>query len=144
MSGWIVPVIGTKYPLNSSTFKITTDKVTVGIVSFSMYDDNGIPSVNVWWGFTDWSYAISYCTPLSRLLKFPVTPPTGVNKTWEITVTPEDIKIKCNTLEVLHFIFNNTYNTNCTRHVKGRRSIEIAFWNTVTATKMFLSEDAGK
>ena len=78
------------------------------------------------------------------MLNFPVTPPTGANKTWEITVTPEDIKIKCNTLEVLHFIFNNTYNTDCTRSVKGRRAIEIAFGNIDTATKMFLSEDAGK
>ena len=42
-------------------------------------------------------------------LKFPVTPPTDVNKTWEITFTTEDVKIKCNTLQVLHFIFNNTH-----------------------------------
>ena len=79
-------------------------------------------------------------------LKFPVTIPTGVNnyKTWEITFTTEDLKIKCNTLEVLHFIFNDTYDDKCTVNVKGRKSTELKFRSTDTATKMFASELVGK
>ena len=69
------------------------------------------------WRFKDWGYIIKDCTPGDYYLKFPVTPSTGANKTWEVSVTPEDVKIKCNTLEVLHFIFNNTFidDDNCTK-----------------------------
>ena len=119
MSGWIVPVKRhTYYPLNSNTFYITTESVTGSsdVVDFHLYTDSGY-FTSIYWRFSDWGYYIHYCTPYDYSLKFPVTPPTGVNKTWEITFTT-DVKIKCNSLQVLHFIFNNTYDGRCTSRVK--------------------------
>ena len=92
---------------------------------------------------------IYHCTPYEDFetgysLKFPVTPPTDVKKTWEITATTEDIKIKCNSLQVLHFIFNNTYNANCIDKVKGKKAATVKIWPTDTATKMFATKLVGK
>ena len=141
MSGWIVPVKdwNTKYPLNSNTFYITTESVTGSsdFVGFSLYTDSGGWFTNIYWRFSDWGYIIDYCTPYPYSLKFPVTPPTDVNKTWEITFTTEDVKIKCNSLQVLHFIFNNTHYPDCTSKVKGNIATRIKFWSGDRATKMF-------
>ena len=125
MSGWIVPVKDdyTNYPLNSNTFYITTESVTGSsdVVDFYLYPDSGYYITNIMWRFSDWGYVINHCTPCCYSLKFPVTPPTDVNKTWEITFTTEDVKIKCNSLQVLHFIFNNTHRDYCTSsELKGR------------------------
>ena len=147
MSGWIVPVKDdkTKYPLNSNTFYITTESVTGSsdIVVFHLYTDSGYIT-RIMWRFSDWGYIIDYCTPHYYSLKFPVTPPTDVNKTWEITFTTEDVKIKCNSLQVLHFIFNNTHNGDCTSQVKGKIATRIKFWSGDTATKMFSADQVGK
>ena len=148
MSGWIVPVKDdiTKYPLNSNTFYITTESVTGGsdVVDFSLYLDSGYIT-NIMWRFNDWGYVIAYCTPEYYFLEFPVTPPTDVNKTWEIIFTTEDLKIKCNTLQVLHFIFNNTHDDDwCTSLVKGKIATRIMFYSWDTATKMFSAEQVGK
>ena len=138
MSGWIVPVGdgGAYYLLKNNTFYITTESVTGGsdVVVFSLHIDRALIT-NIEWRFKDWGYIIRYCTPGSYSLKFPVTPPTGVNKTWEVIFTPEDIKIKCNTLQVLHFILNSKYSSQCTTSVKGKKATRIMFWST--ATKMF-------
>ena len=147
MSGWIVPVKrNTKYPLSSNTFYITTESVTGSSdrVDFSLWTDSDVHITSISWRFSDWGYIISYCTPSNYSLKFPVTPPTDVNKTWEITFTIEDVKIKCNTLQVLHFIFNNTHNADCTSEVKGKIATRIKFWLSDNATKMFKSDQAGK
>ena len=147
-SGWIVPVKGTAYPLNSSTFHITTESIIGGsdTVQFNLISDSNVRITFISWKFQDWGYTILYCTPLNGSLKFPVTPPTGVNKTWEITFTTEDVKIKCNTLQVLHFIFNNTRADNCTSNVKGKIATGIKFRgnNRDTATKTFKSDQVGK
>ena len=146
MSGWIVPVKDskTKYPLNSNTFYITTESVTGSDkVYFTLYPDIGDYITNVMWRFSDWGYVIIHCTPYFSL-KFPVTPPTDVNKTWEVTFTTEDVKIKCNTLKVLHFIFNNTHYDDCTSLVKGKIATSIRFSSDDTATKMFKSDQVGK
>ena len=147
MSGWIVPVKDTKYPLNSNTFNITTESVTGGsdYINFFLYTDSSDWFTNIIWRFSDWGYYIRYCTPDDYSLKFPVTPPTGVNKTWEIKFTTEDVKIKCNTLQVLHFILNNTHNGYCTSKVKGKIATRIEIhggWDT--ATKMFNADQVGK
>ena len=148
MSDWIVPVKGTTYyPLNSNTFYITTESVTGGSdrVDFWLYPGSGGDWItNIFWRFEDWGYIISYCTPYAYSLKFPVTPPTGINKTWEVTITKEDLKIKCNTVQVLHFIINNKHNADCTRRVKGKIATRIRFYSYDTATKMFKSDQAGK
>ena len=146
MSGWIVPVkdSNTIYPLNSNTFYITIESVTGSsdIVYFLLFPDSSNWITNIIWRFSDWGYVIKFCTPNDYSLKFPVTPPTGVNKTWEITFTTEDVKIKCNTLQVLHFIFNNTHNGYCTSIVKGKIATRIRFYGD-TATKMFNADQVG-
>ena len=148
MSGWIVPVKDdeTNYPLNSNTFYITTESVTGSSdkVDFFLYPDSGDYITNIYWRFSDWGYYIWYCTPYPYSLKFPVTPPTDVNKTWEITFTTKDVRIKCNSLQVLHFIFNNTHNGDCTSEVKGKIATRIRFWKHDTATKMFNADQVGK
>ena len=148
MSDWIVPVKdgNTYYPLNSNTFYITTESVTGSsdVVDFYLYPDGGGYITNIMWRFSDWGYYIRYCTPYYYSLKFPVTPPTDVNKTWEITFTTEDVKIKCNSLQVLHFIFNNTHYPDCTSEVKGKTATRIKFWSIDTATKMFNADQVGK
>ena len=148
MSGWIVPVkdSSTNYPLNNNTFYITTESVTGGsdTVIFVLYTDSDSFITTIAWKFSDWRYIIGHCTPFYYSLKFPVTPPTGVNKTWEITFTTEDVKIKCNTLQVLHFIFNNTHDGGCTSRVKGKIATKILFYNTDKATKTFKSDQVGK
>ena len=148
MSGWIVPVKDgdTNYPLNSNTFYITTESVTGSsdYVAFYLYPDSYYYITIIAWRFSDWGYIIDYCTPDYYSLKFPVTPPTDVNKTWEITFTTEDVKIKCNSLQVLHFIFNNTHDGRCTSKVKGKTATRILFWSGETATKMFKSDQVGK
>ena len=149
MSGWIVPVKDsvTTYPLNSNTFYITTESVTGGsdYVDFYLHPDSGGYITYIIWRFSDWGYIIWYCTPYNDFsLKFPVTPPTDVNKTWEITFTTEDLKINCNTLQVLHFIFNNTHNGDCISEVKGRIATRIRFYGGDTATKMFSAGQVGK
>ena len=148
MSGWIVPIKDdyTKYPLNSSSFYITTESVAGGSdrVAFALFSDSGHSITHINWIFRNWRYYISSCTPNDDSVKFPVTPPTDVNKTWEITLTTEDVKIKCNTLQVLHFIFNSTYSGACTSRVKGKIATRIWFFSTDSATKMFKSDQVGK
>ena len=148
MSGWIVPAKDgyTNYTLNSNTFYITTESVTGSsdVVDFSLYTDSGYIT-NIMWRFSDWGYYIQYCTTYPYYsLKFPVTPPTDVKKTWEITFTKEDVKIKCNTKKVLHFIFNNTHNGSCTSEVKGKIATRILFSTWDNATKMFNADQVGK
>ena len=148
MSGWIVPVRKTYYPLQSNTFYFTTESVTGGgdQVYLHLYADSGagVGVTYIIWRFKDWAYVIRSCTPAHYSLKFPVTPPTDVNKTWEVTFTTEDVKIKCNSLQVLHFIFNNTHNGACTSNVKGKKATRVLFNLIDTATKMFTSELVGK
>ena len=134
-----VPVKGGPiYPLNSNTFYITTESVTGNSdeVGFYLYASSGHVT-KIYWTFKDWGYVITYCTPTEYSLKFLVTPPTGVSKTWEITVTTEDVRIKCNTLQVLHLTFNNTHDERCTSRVKGKIATTIRFHSYGTATKMF-------
>ena len=127
----------TAYPLISSTIKITTESATGDNdeVNFKLY--RGTEHItNIFWRFSDWGCTISRCTPWDYGIKF-TAPPTNVTKTWEITFTPEDITIKCNTFKVLYFIFNNTYKGDCTTKVKGKTATRIKFSSEDTATKTF-------
>ena len=102
---------------------------------------------NIQWAFNSWKYFIEHCTVFDLpTITFPVTPPTGINKTWEVTFTEEELKIKCNTLEVLHFIYNNTLinDDGCTAKVKGKKPVSIVFSKYDTATKGFKSSLVGK
>ena len=149
MSGWKVPVKDTYYPLKSNTFYITTESVTGGsdVVNFILCSDSRTWISYIALIFRDWTYGITYCTPggWPLPLKFPVTPPTAVKKTWEITFTTEALKIKCNTLQVLHFILNNTHHDQCIAEVKGKIARGIKFYGKWdTATKMFNVDQVGK
>ena len=133
------------YPIKSNTFCIKTRSITGGEneVALLLYDDWDVRITSIRWRFKDWKYTIQYCTG-NYHLKFPVTPPTGVNKTWEITFATEDIKIKCNTLQVLHFIFNNTHFDECTSRVKGKKAAKVKFFHNLdTATEKFKSDPDG-
>ena len=149
MSGWTAPLKDAKtaYPLTSNTFYITTESVTdsSGIsdeVMFKLYPDSGGNVAWIQWRFSDWGYYVNHCTPKDYELKFPVTPPTDVNKIWEVTFTAEDITIKCNSLEVLNFVFNDTYKNGCTTRVN--KATRIKFLSNDTATEMFSAEFLGK
>ena len=132
------------YPLNSTTFYITAESVTGSSdkVDFSLYPDDGQWITSIKWTFKDWGYVIGFCTPKDFSLTFPVTPPTGVKKTWEVAFTPEDVNIKCNTLEVLHLIFNDTlgHNDQCSNWVKGKIATRVQFSMEDTAAKMLRTE----
>ena len=97
---------------------------------------------NIGWSLKDWDYYIVDCSPFNT--PFPETPPIGVNRTWEITVTPEYVKIKCNALQVLHFIFSSTYNSHCISKVKGKIATTVKFTSNDTATKIFNLDLVGR
>ena len=80
----------TIYPLNSITFYIRTESATGSYdkVVFDLLTDSDTKYTWISWKFSDWGYFIAYCTRSGGFFQtFPVTPPTGVNKTWEITAT---------------------------------------------------------
>ena len=149
MSGWIVPLKDskTKYPLTSKTFYITTEGATgTDRIDIYLFDDSSGYITNIWWTFNYWIYSIAYCTSSQHAKMFPVTPPlpAGDKKTWEVTVTPDDIRIKGNNMEVLHFIFNNADDEICKSSVGGKTTSKIMVWSTDTATKMLATELIGK
>ena len=65
----------------------------------------------------------------------PVMPPAGDKKSWEVTITPEGLKIKCNTSQ---------YDNNCITKVKGKIAVTVGFSEHDSATKVFKSELGGK
>ena len=139
-AGWINVDKMDKVPIHNNTIKITTDSIYGGddVVYFELYtrddqyDDVKIGFIT--WRFKDWSYCIEHCTPYAFSLKFTKAPPIEVDKIWEITLTIDDVRIKCNKEEVLHFVYNNTYNARCTTDV----------WNKTTEAVEFHSRDATK
>ena len=137
---------GTKYPIKSGTFHITTESVTGGnsIVFIFLYEDNGDAIGYIRWRFSDWGYVIIGCTRGNYSLKFPALPPTGMKKIWEVIFTTEYVRIMCNTLEVLYFILNNTHSSSCTTKVKGKTVTKVEVYKDDTVTKMFTSDFAGK
>ena len=108
-----------------------------GKVGFHLYPTQGEYITTVWWLFNDWGYVIAWCSPNEYQLKFPVKPPSGVSKTWEITAAPEGLTIKCNNVEVLYYIYNNTYKDFCISRTKGKIATQIEFYAGDTATTLF-------
>ena len=81
--------------------------------------------------FIDWSYGIFYCASGDPVKLTPVS--AAVNKIWEVTTTPEEITIKCNGVEVLHFIYNNSNISNCVGNVLGKEVTNVVFSSGDTA-----------
>ena len=108
-------------------------------VVFIVYSGSSglIQTTGIRWRFSDWGYFIFPCTPIDFSHKLTTTPPTVVNKTWEVRHTTDELKIKCNGIEVLHFIYNNTYDTRCIGAAKGKVVTKIVFHTEDTATKKF-------
>ena len=71
-----------------------------------MYTKKSKKITDISWRFSDWGFCISDCTVYSvqftaieYSLKLTAVP-AEVNKTWEITTTTDDLRIKCNGVEV--------------------------------------------
>ena len=92
------------------------------------------------WRFKDWSYCIEHCTPFAFSLKFTKAPPIEVDKVWEITLTTDDVRIKCNKEEVLHFVYNNTYNARCTTRVRNRKIEAVEFHSHDDTEELYLPD----
>ena len=139
ITGWIKPIINdaTKYPIHDNTFKIRTDSVS-GTVHIGLYTSSNWWITFITWWFYDWSYAISFCVPNEIQAKFTTVPPPETNKIWEVTASPVELKIKCNGVEVLHFVYSNKYQNSCSSRVKGWKISKVAFIRIANAaTKMF-------
>ena len=144
IAGWIDPVKdgATRYRINHKTFKLTTESIygSKDTVTLVLYNDRpkSRSLAHIFWRFSDWGYSLQFCSLYGYGLKFPVHPPNEGNKVWELTTTAIDLKLKCNDVEVLHFIFNKTYDDRCTE-VKWNTAAEVAFLKVDTATKKFTS-----
>ena len=148
ISGWIVleKDVSITYQLYNNNFQIKTESATGSsdIVYFYLHSDGDTRwFTRINWKFIDWGYYIGACTPGSTL-KFSVPPPAEEKKIWQVTATAEHLKIKCNAVEVLHFIYNNTYQDRCIDEVKGKTPAKVSFFKGDTASKLFISELFGK
>ena len=141
--GWIVPVKNNTatYFVNDSIYYLYTESAfgSDGKVSFNVYTASGDAIVGISWRFLDWGYFIFGCTPFDYSHKLTTTPTAVVNKTWEARHTTDELKMKCNGIEVLHFIYTNTYLNGCTLKAKGKEVSLIIFTIHDTATKKFMT-----
>ena len=87
--------------------------------------------------FSKWKFYIDHCLPKYSSANFTVTPLLEARKTWEFTVTTEYMKIKCNGVEVLHFLYRNSNVTNCRSRVEGQEVAKVKFRMYDTASKSF-------
>ena len=78
-----------------------------------------------------------FCAPPYIEFKFITVPPPETNKIWVVTASPVELRIKCNGVEVLHFVYSNKYQNMCS-YVKGRKISKVVFTSFLNkATKMF-------
>ena len=145
-----MPAIGRYYKVHNFTFLVQTESATESddIVFFGLFATacSNSSDINIKWRFSDWGYYIFPCTPRNFSLKLTKAPRDvlAVNKIWQITATPEELKIRCNGIQVLHFIYNDSSNDNCVTATKGKEVGYVKFWEKDTATKKFISELVGK
>ena len=106
------------------------------VVDITLYKSRNTRVATMRIMFKDWRCRIPYCTPDYIPLKLtPVL--AAVNKIWEVTTVPDELKIKCNGVEVLHFIYNNTYQGCC--EVKGMEISDVRIEIDNNATIKFSS-----
>ena len=96
---------------------------------------------NINWKFKNWVFTADGCVSDHDSVKFTPEPPDTVKKIWEVMTTTEDLKIKCNRVEVLHFIYQN-YSMTCVNKF-NKKVGKIYFYSEDSATKAFTSELQG-
>ena len=145
--GWIVPkkYVTTTYAVPNNTFYISTESSypTPYIALLYLYSGDSVIT-SIGWSFYDWSTFIYYCSHPDNYLKLTDVPLTPIHKIWEVEATPEDLTIKCNGVEVLHFIYDNNLNSDCVTSVKGKEVTGLAFYELENATKTFTTDLLGK
>ena len=132
------------YPIQSSSFYIKTESVTGSrdALRIHLYESRTTYTTIITVFFKDWTCTVHFCTSYYTPLK--LTPvPAAVNKIWEVTTTPDELKIKCNGVEVFHFIYNNTYTPVCNDKVKGK-AVNNVLVEIANDAALFFSPKIGK
>ena len=126
------------YQIQNSTFYIKTESVTGSddVLLIHLYESktNAITVISVY--FMDWRCTVVFCIPDDPQLKLTAVP-TAVNKIWEVTTTPDELRIKCNGVEVFHFIYNDTYLSACNNRIKGKAVTNVLVEITNNAALLF-------
>ena len=85
-------------------------------------------------------YEIGYCT--NGETDLPVQPPTEVDKIWAFIKTETALIIKCNNVEVLNYLFEDSPRDGCFQKLGGDVVENIVFHNTYDEASDFYK--AGK
>ena len=135
-----------RYPIFNSSFKIATrDMVSsVGEIEFELYTSSGrrIIEVTIHKEHENWMYELYWCTP--RSYNLPLTNvPTEKNKTWFVTATEAHLNIKCNGVEVLHFVYNDSPRIECKIYIprESAHAVEFSRYRLYPEIKFFPAID---
>ena len=116
-----------KYQIHNSSFKIATRGVNSRWIYVYLLTDSYIfPTTYLYISLDDERciYKIEHCTTYDLLL---TNVPAETNKIWVITATEAHLNIKCNGVEVLHFVYDDSPDYECKREVKGKSVHEVFF-----------------
>ena len=133
---------GIQYRIFNSGFKIATTDMdySFGYIELFLYTDSGlrILDISIQQEHENWMYEIFWCTP--RYYKLPLTNvPTEKNKTWFITATEAHLNIKCNGVEVLHFVYDDSPRFECKIYIprESVRAVEFFHYSSYPEIKFF-------
>ena len=127
-NGWIIPTRYTKYQIFNSSFKIATNESHMDHhekIELDLYSNSSgyITDVTISLYDESWQFKIWHCTsfylPLTNV-------PTETNKIWVITATEAHVNMKCNGVEVLHFVYDDSPDYDC-KEVKGNSVHAVEF-----------------
>ena len=119
----------TKYQVYNSSFKIATNDNHIDYyerIELDLYSNSSgyITEVTIRVDGESWQFKIRHCTsyylPLTNV-------PTETNKTWVITATEAHLNMKCNGVEVLHFVYDDSPDYECKSEVKGNSVHAVKF-----------------
>ena len=119
-----------KYQIYNSSFKIATNNNHMdyyGRIELALYSNSSgyITEVTIRVDDESWMYNIWHCTsfylPLTNV-------PTETNKIWVLTATEAHLNMKCNGVEVLHFVYDDSPDYECKREVKGHSVHEVQLY----------------
>ena len=132
---WIIPLDNTKYQVYNSSFKIATNNTHIdyhGRIELDLYahssKDWEITEITIHaYDDDSWMYTIRHCTT-SYSDYLPLTNvPAETDKIWVITATEAYLNMKCNGVEVLHFVYDDSPDYECKRQVKGNSVHAVEF-----------------